>query len=168
MNTEGTEIGPQTETLLQEAIRHQQHTQTHLVVAAGFDPDIPGQTVSLAKMMARRLRELGVENIEVLEADHFSTFGELTAYRDFLSQKKYTKREVLGYSWHLRRVAFEARLVGGKRWAKEMKFVSVPDSPSIFDRFIEIPKWLKLILPRHLQVKAITIWKRRISRRTSY
>jgi len=168
MNKDGTNIGPFTKTLLEAAVSHQKTSGTILVVAPGFNPDFPGQTESFATMMARHLKRLGVNAVEVLQADHFSTYGELAAYRDFLEGKSPDRYEVIGYRGHLWRARVEALQVGGWKWGRGLKPVSVPGGLTWFDYLIEPFKWVKLLLPRPLQIRAIAFWKETINRRTSY
>lgn len=168
MNTEGTDVGPEVVRLLQFALVHQSNTGTTLVVAAGFNSDFPAQPRSYAQMMAQWLWCHGAEGVEVLEAEHFSSWGELQAFKNFSVITNIVDLEVLGYSWHLKRVMVEARQMGGRTWSKQLRLVPLADQLRGFDFLIEPVKWLKLLLPRRWQLRAISFWKRYIFRRTSY
>ncbi len=167
LNATGTASGPEVEPLLVAAVRHQQLTGAILVVAAGFSPDFPSQPKSYGEMLADRLRELGATKLVVLRADHFSSFGELTAFHHYCLVLGVDEYEILGFDWHLKRVLCEARQVD-REWAKKLKPVPIPGKMKTFDRFIEPLKWAKLVLPRRWQVQAIELWKRYVSKRTSY
>ncbi|MCU0678328.1 MAG: YdcF family protein [Candidatus Pacebacteria bacterium] len=167
MNEAGTDIGPKIALILEAAVAYQRSSGTILVVAPGHNPNFPDQPKTYAEMMADHLRVLGAGKVEVLEADHFSTFGELSALYRFCQEQDIEKWEVFGQRWHLKRAVYEARGVNPK-WAARLQAVPTAGAMSWFDLLFEPLKWLKLILPRRWQVKAIAFWRRYISRRTSY
>jgi hypothetical protein len=167
MNTEGTDIGPKITPILVAAVAYQRVSGTVLVVAPGRNPNFLDQPRSYAQMMADHLKALGAGRVEILQADHFSTFGELSAFHLFCERQGIHECEAFGQRWHLRRAGCEARGVNPE-WAERLRLVSTPGGMSAFDFLIEPLKWMKLILPRPWQIKAITFWRRFISRRTSY
>lgn len=167
MNKEGTNIGPQISRILEVAVAYQRRSGTVLVVAPGRNPNFPNQPQSYAAMMADNLVSIGADKVVVLDSDHFSTYGELSAFYRYCEQQDIKEFKVLGQRWHLWRAICEARGVNLK-WAARLKVVPVAGSMSAFDLMIEPLKWLKLILPRQWQIKAISFWRRFISHRTSY
>lgn len=167
MNDVGTDIGPKIAQILEAAVAYQRGSGVVLVVAPGHNPNFPDQPKSYAQMMADHLKALGVGRVEILQADHFSTFGELSALYRYCEERGIDEYEVFGQRWHLRRAGCEAWSVSPE-WAAKLRLVSIPGGMSAFDLMIEPFKWLKLILPRQWQIRAITFWRRYISRRTSY
>lgn len=170
MNEDGTDIGPQTEALLRAARAFQQETGCTLVVAPGYNPDLPHQLETLAHMMARHLYQFGADKLVVLEARTFNTIGELLAYQQFLMESggRAGPRRVLGYSWHLPRVRLAAWRHLRKGMSRSLTYVPVPQPMSTFDRCIEVLKWPAVLLSLRRQQQMVRFYKRYISTRTSY
>lgn len=167
MNSTGTDIAGQTQQLLDVARAHHKATGDPIVVAAGYNPDFPDQTESFASMMATYLRNQGVSSVIVLQADHFSSYGELEALHAFCMTRSIERVRIIGFTWHLWRVMVEAGQID-KDWVQSLKVHPVPGLPGVIDVCNEPFKWFKLALPRPVQVKCIEFWKKNISKRTSY
>lgn len=164
MNKAGTDIGEEVKPLLKRALQYQRATGDTIVVAPGMSPDYPNQTETYASMMARWLKQNGSDKVEVLESKTFNTYGELLAF--FYQAQK--GDSVIGYHWHLRRARFTAQLWINRQWATRLNWVGVVAPMSRFDKCIEPLKWLNACLSPSMQRRAVTLYKRCVSKRTSY
>lgn len=166
MNADQTDVGPEVTKLLKAGIRHQVATGNTLVVAPGYSPDYPHQPRAYAEMMAAWLIAHGAESdkIIVCHADSFDTYGELCELRALPGADK----SVLGFDWHLKRARLEAIHAGGFGFARSLSWVSVPGDMSRFDRLVEPLKLIKTLFPRRAQILLVRLYKRLVSKRTSY
>jgi hypothetical protein len=163
LNKAGTGIGEEVKPLLQRAIQYQKATADTIVVAPGVSPDHPVQSETYATMMSCWLKQNGCTNVEVLESKTFNTYGELLVF-----YQKSAGCGVIGYSWHLKRARFIARLWINRQWADRLSWIGVEAPRGLFDTLIEPLKWCNACLPPTTQQRAVALYKRYISKRTSY
>jgi hypothetical protein len=134
-----------------------------IVVAPGFSPDFPDQSESYANMLARELLKMGCQDMIVLESDTFNTYGELLVFYQNLKDGS-----VIGFDWHLKRARYTAWLWIDRDWANQLNWIGVPAPMSWFDRLIEPLKWFNATLSPTQQLKMVALYKRFVSKRTSY
>lgn len=163
MDEKGENVGPVVMVLLERAAQQQKQTGDTIVVAPSFSPDFPQQSESYANMMARELRAIGCQDVRVLESATFNTYGELLVFYNELKGSG-----VIGFEWHLKRARYTARLWIDRDWVDHLDWIGVVTPMSRFDKLIEPLKWLNASLSPKIQLKMVTLYKRFVSKRTSY
>ncbi len=182
MTKEG-ELGLRTKRLLDEAAFERGSTGRRLVVAAGYNPDLPRLRQTLAELMAEYLYEVGVPRTEVvvLSSRRFNTIGELLTFEEYLNERYQelaargrsgklhpVRIRVRAFSWHIPRVWFLVHRHIGGRFAKSLKYAKVRDPIPLFALAMEPLKFINAALPLTWQDRLVRFYKRRVSQRTSY
>jgi len=163
MDEKGEHVGPEVMALLERAALHQRQTGDTIVVAPGFSPDFPEQSESYANMMARALKVMGCHDVVALESATFNTYGELRVFYDEMGGDG-----VIGFEWHLKRAQYTARLWIDRDWVDHLDWIGVVTPMSRFNKLIEPLKWLNASLSPKIQLKMVVLYKRFVSKRTSY
>lgn len=169
LTDDGRECGEQVKLILHRAIELHRKTCYDIVVAACRSPDFPEMEQTYAHIMAQWLYDNGVarEDVVVLEAETFNTRGELKAFYAFTLEQDDKGLRVVGFNWHMPRIEVIAKQIDPV-WAKLIVWEPVVSVQPLFDQAMEPIKRLKEHLPESYQTRAVELWKRYISKRTSY
>ena len=155
LTEDGQELGIKSLIRLVTAWSYARKTGATIVVAAAKSKDFPMQKVTMAEMAAKQLTLLGYDKVIVLEADKFTTVGELRA---FMSVKTTGSRTIVSAPWHLRRT----RVIFKKMYGSVARDQVIWE-PALLDtldtvrgQVLEVAKWVHIYMPKWLQVISVS------------
>lgn len=159
LTADGQDLGTSSLKRLVRAWLYAQKTGATMGVAAGKSKDFPTQPMTMAKMAERYLKDWGCEKLIVLEADEFTTVGELRA---FMGVATSGRRTIVSADWHLRRTRVIFTQMYGKAAAQQIVW-----EPALLDtldtfrsRALEAAKWAYIYMPKWLQLVAVICYRR--------
>ncbi len=158
LTEDGQGLGTKSLMRLIAAWSYARKTGATIVVAAAKSKDFPTQRVTMAEMAAETLASLEYDKVIVLEADDFTTVGELRA---FMGVKTTGKRTIVSADWHLRRTRVIFSKMYGRAARDQINWESTPlDTLDSFKgHVLEVAKWAYIFMPQWLQKIAVSAYR---------